>query len=152
MGQKNKKGKEKGFKYLDTYFEESQFLNRVIPTKEDLMEEYEDLKDEIAYYQYQIFKTDKKARKKQLKKGTPVFLTSEKQIKKRKKILKKMQKGNLLDRIIAYLNEKAPLFRALGKFVAKFICSFLNFDEIKKHINRKWLDRLDMVYTVCVNL
>ena len=147
--------KKKEWNYLDEYFDESGYLNRIIPSKEDLQEEYEDLKDEIAYCQYQLYKTDRKAFKKnqkKRKKGEPVFLTSKKQMKKRKKILKRLDKGGILDRIIKYLSERAPFFKSLGKMVAKFICAFLNLKSIKENISEKWLSRFDVIYTFCVNL
>ena len=134
-------------------FMEAAILNP--PTKKDLMEEYEDLKDEITYYQYKIQKADKKdrkKRKKKMKKGEGCFLSSSKPFKARKKVLKKIKRGGLLDRFLAFIATHSKTIKAIGRMIAKLICMILNLDSIKRVISKTWMDRLDYVYNIAVNL
>ena len=135
-------------------FREMQKLNPLRPSTD---ETYESLLDEIAYYQYQLYKEDqkllKKRKKKALKTGTPVFLTSRKQLETRTKVIKKIGKqGGLLDRIIAYLKKATPFIKEIGRVCGTLICTLLNIDAVKKHISAGMLEKVNFVYQVCMNL
>lgn len=134
-------------------FKVAQQLNDI---KNDTDDTYQDLLDEIAYYQYQMYKTDRKAVRKQRKKAQnnqPAFLTSKSQLNVRREIIQEAGKeGGLFDRLVRYLSSITPFVRYLGQVCAKFICTILQFDVIKQRISRSLLDKIDLVYQVCVNL
>lgn len=134
-------------------FKVAQQLNDI---KNDTDDTYQDLLDEIAYYQYQMYKTDRKAVRKQRKKAQnnqPAFLTSKSQLNVRREIIQEAGKeGGLFDRLVRYLSSITPFVRYLGQVCAKFICTILQFDVIKQRISKSLLDKIDLVYQVCVNL
>lgn len=150
----NKKIRHQKEKLNYEQFKEAQLLNQMRETTD---ETYQDILDEIAYYQYQMYKTDKKAINKQRQqaqqKKTAMMLTSREQIQVRKEIIQEAGKENgLFDRILQYLNQVSPIVRYLGQICAKFICMILKFDVIKRRISRPMLEKIDLVYQVCVNL
>lgn len=125
--------------------------------KSSTEETYQDLLDEVAYYQYQMRKVDQKTLKKNKKlvkqMKTAQFMTSREQIRVRKEIIQEAGKqGGLFDRLIKYLKQISPFVKYLGQICARFICTILKFDVIKRRISRQMLEKIDLVYQVCINL
>lgn len=152
------KSKSKNVDDVKMEFYESSLLNpltSLVPSRKTLNEEYEELRDEIAYYQYKISradKKDKKRRKKKEKKNMPCFLSSSKPMKARKKVLKKIKRGGLFERFLTFLQTNSKTIRKIGRMVAKLICMILNVEGIKRTISQSWLNKLDFVYQIAVNL
>ena len=144
--------KKKKQKAID-YFDNSMNLSKLRKSMDD---EYNSLLDEIAYHQYVLYKTDKKARKKKnkkLKKGKSGFLMDNKQLKVRKKIIKKAAKhGGLFDHLINALKAIKPAVQAFATAVAQFICMLLSLKTVKENISPIMLYKVNMVYHVCTNI
>lgn len=152
LGDKKIQRKKEQLNYKQ--FKEAQILNEM---REITDESYQNILDEIAYYQYQMYKADKKAINKQKRhaqeRKTAMMLTSREQLQVRKEIIQEAGKENgLFDHIIEYLKQVTPVVRYIGQICAKFICMILKFDMIKKWISRPMLEKIDLVYQICVNL
>ena len=117
---------------------------------------YEDLFDEIALYQYELYKADRKYLENQYKKnkkhknGKSVFYTDSKPVKKRKKIIKKLEKKNFFDRAIHLLEELKPLAKLISRIVSILIITLLNIPCIKDKITTRTMNKIDGLYRVCM--
>lgn len=155
MSKNKKKVMKENPKEVKNYFHQSQRMNLPKISVDD--DEYEALLDEIAYYQYKMYKEDRKvlsARKKKIEKTKQsAFFTSPKQLQVRREIIQEAAKnGGLFDRVLKYLAKISPLVQQLGLICAKFICTILKIDRVKRMVNRSLLEKIDMVYQICVSL
>ena len=120
-------------------------------------ESYDELFDEIALYQYELYKTDKKflenksKKKKKHKKGESVFYADCKPIKKRNKIIKKLEKKSFFDRVISFIEEIKPLAKVISRIVVILLMSILNVKPVRDNISTSTMNKIDTVYRVCMS-
>lgn len=155
MSKTRKKVNQGSQKEVKEYFRQSQRMNLPKVSVDD--DEYESLLDEIAYYQYKMYKEDRKvlsARRKKIQRTKQsAFFTSPKQLQVRREIIQEAAKdGGLFDRVLKYLAKISPLVKHLGMVCAKFICMILKIDAVKRVINRPLLEKIDLVYQICIAL
>ena len=147
---KKKKKKKAAREYLLNQIKDIDIDDRWINSS------YEELFDEIALYQYELYKTDKKyiknmnKNKKKHKNGEGVFYSSCKPVKKRKKIVKKLEKKNFFDRIISFIETIKPLAKVISRLVVILIMSILNIPSVRDSITTSTMNKIDNVYRICM--
>lgn len=118
---------------------------------------YEELFDEIAIYQYELYKADKKflenksKKKNKHKKGKSVFYADSKPVKKRNKIVKKLEKKSFFDRVISLIDEIKPLAKVISRIVVLLLMSILNISTVRENISTSTMNKIDTVYRVCMS-
>ena len=147
---KKKKRKQEAREHLLKQISDIQIDDRWINSS------YEELFDEIALYQYELYRADKNfikqkgKSKKKHKKGESVFYSNSKPIKKRNKIIKKLEKRNFFDRVISFIENIRPLAKVISRVVVLLLMTILNINVVRDNISTSTMNKIDTVYRVCM--
>lgn len=117
-----------------------------------LNSQYEGIKDEIEFLQEELKRADKKGKKKakkKMKKGG--FYPYQYEIEAREKVLKKMEKTDLLNRTQTCLNELKPICIIIARLIAALILAILSIDAVKSVIKPETLSKMSKVYEIAMS-
>lgn len=115
--------------------------------------QYTTLVDEIEYYQAELKRADKKAKKKAMKAfDGKNFYPYEYQLAARERVIQEMEGSSLFDRIIRFFHEMAPVIKIFGRLVAALVVTILSVSQIKSRISKKTLKKLNTVYNLAMSL
>lgn len=121
---------------------------------EKLDERYRIAIEEIQFYQADIKRAERKAKKKavkQMRKGNNWFDPSY-EIQVRKEIIHKMEGDNFFDRIEKILYEIKPICMIIARLVMSLIVSILSIDSVKYRIQPNTLTKMKTVYDVAKSI
>lgn len=115
--------------------------------------QYTTLVDEIEYYQAELKRADKKAKKKALKvfDGNN-FYPYEYQIAARERVIQEMEGASIFDRIIRFFHEMTPVLKIFSRLVAALVITILSVSQIKARISKKTLRKLNTIYDLAMSL
>ena len=140
MGKKKKsKGNEKEAKQ-DVLFRIDDSMNH----------KFEEMKLEIEFYQREIDKAEKKAKKKALKdmKKKNTFYVPQVDCGARQMVIRQMEGSNFFDRVCGMLQEMIPIVRVIAELVKSLIVAILSVDSVKYRIKKSTLQSMQNVYNI----
>lgn len=117
---------------------------------ENLDRKYEEVLEEIQFYQADIKRAERKAKKKaikQMKKGNNWFDPSY-EVRVRKEVIRKMEGDNFFDRVERILYDIKPICMIIARLVMSLILSILSIDSVKYRIRPETLGKMRTVYDV----
>lgn len=112
-----------------------------------LNSQYEGIKDEIEFLQEELKRADKKGKKKakkKMKKGG--FYPYHYELEAREKVIRKMEKSDLLSRTESCLNDLKPICTIIARLIAALILAILSIDAIKTMIRPDTLAKMGKIY------
>lgn len=141
MGKKKKsKGKDKEVQQQDVLFRIDDSMNH----------RFEEMKLEIEFYQREIEKGAKKARKRALKdmKKKNSFYVPVTNNAAKEQVIRQMEGNNFFDRVMNILQEMVPIVRVIAELVKSLIVAILSVDSVKYRIKRTTLQSMQNVYNM----
>ena len=112
-----------------------------------LNSQYEGIRDEIEYLQYELKQAEKKGKKKAKKKMKKNgFYPYHYELEARKKVIDKMEESNLLGRTEKCLQDLRPICTIIARLIAALILAILSLDAIKSIIRPETLAKMGKIY------
>lgn len=124
------------------------------PTMDDMLDyQYMSVVDEIKYYQAELERADKKAKKKAMKKFKgDKFYPFEYQLAAREQVITEMEGSSLLDKCVRIFHEIKPIVKMISRLIASLIVAILKISAIKGRIKKPTLAKLESVYTLAMQV
>lgn len=146
MSKKKKKNKKKVDKSVNMMKAIDKTMNK----------NYQNLIDEIEYYQKKLDKYDRKAIEKQKKKlvkqkmGVVPYYVSKDRLKIRQEMIEEMEKNDLIERVQTTFTSVIPIVTVIARLVAALILSIFSFEPICHCIKPETFTKMKKVYDVAM--